>query len=282
MVLAEIRQRGALRSRDFADERSERGTWWNRKPAKHALDLLYRRGLLMVDRRENFQVYYDLAERVLPANAAPVTKSVDDYQRWALLRGLSCLGVATFSQLCDYYRQKKTQVRPLLAQLLKEGEILAVTVPEWKDEAYIRPADLEWIDRIGRGLCQSSVTTFLTPFDNLTWNRERLKDLFDFDYKLEVYVPAAQRKYGYYVMPILHHGRLIGRLDPKADRQTRTLIVRHVYLEPDERISDELVMALANALAEFMAFHGSQRLLVENSEPAALRRALLQAADRLV
>ncbi len=101
-----------------------------------------------------------------------------------------------------------------------------------------------------------------------------MRELFGFDYRIEMYTPAAQRRYGYYVLPILHRGRLVGRLDPKADRKTKTLIVRAIYLEPGEPLTDELVSAIATALREFMAFHGSESLRLKRSEPQALGPAL--------
>ena len=122
------------------------------------------------------------------------------------------------------------------------------------------------------------MTTFLSPFDNLIWDRTRTSDLFGFDYRSEMYTPPAQRQYGYYVLPILHRGRLVGRLDPKADRKAKLLMIRAIYLEPGQAITDELVAGLAGALREFMAFHGSERLVVERSEPEALAALLLGPA----
>ena len=269
-VLAEVRERGPLASRDFKDPRDQRGTWWDWKPAKTALEILFAQGYLMVDRRENFQRFYDLAGRVLPASAEPPSRTVQDYRRWATRRSVACLGVATAAQVSDYYRQKVPPTRTTLKALAAEGAILPVKVEGWSEIAYLDPSDLPLVDEIKAGAHQPAVTTFLSPFDNLIWDRDRVRDLFDFDYRAEMYTPVAQRQYGYYVMPILHRGRLVGRLDPKADRQTNTLIVRAIYLEPAQPLDDELLAGIASALREFMAFHGSQRLRIERSEPEAL------------
>jgi hypothetical protein len=262
-VLAELRERGPLSSRDFEDTRPERGTWWDWKPAKTALEVLFERGHLMVDRRENFQRHYDLAERVLPGSADPPRYSEADWRRWATLRGLAHLGVATARQVADYYRLNKPATRKLLESLRQEEAVLPAEVEGWRDVAYLSPADLPLLEEIGDGGHQAQVTAFLSPFDNLLWDRDRVRDLFGFDYRAEMYLPAAKRQYGYYVMPILHRGQLVGRLDPKADRKAGTLIVRAIHLEPGVTLTKELVTGIAAALDEFVAFHGCQRLRLE-------------------
>ena len=277
-VLAEVRERGPLASRDFEDPRAERGSWWDWKPAKTALEVLFERGYLMVDRRESFQRYYDLAERVLPASAGSPSRTVDDWRRWAALRSVACLGVATAAQVSDYYRQQKAAARAALEALVAEKAVVPVAVEGWRDTAYLVPADLALVEEIEAGAHQPMLTAFLSPFDNLIWERRRVRDLFGFDYRIEMYTPAARRQHGYYVLPILHRGRLVGRLDPKADRQSRSLVVRAVYLEPGEVIADDLVAGVAEALREFMAFHGCERLAIERSEPAALGVLLLEHA----
>jgi uncharacterized protein YcaQ len=279
-VLAEVRQRGPLASRDFEDPRAQRGTWWDWKPAKTALEVLFHGGYLMVDRREGFQRYYDLAERVLPASADPPRHTLDEYRRWATLRSVSCMGVATARQISDYYRQKKPATRTRVKALAKEGALLPVEVEGWNEVAYLHPADLPLVEEIEAGAHQPTLTTFLSPFDNLTWDRERLRDLFDFDYRIEMYTPAAQRQYGYYVLPILHRGRLVGRLDPKADRKAGTLIIRAIYLEPGQAVTGALVEGVAGALQEFMVFHGSERLQIE--PPAGERPQAEELVARLL
>jgi uncharacterized protein YcaQ len=275
MVLATVRERGPLASRDFEDPRSTRGTWWDWKPAKAALEILFSRGFLMADRREGFQRYYDLAERVLPASADPPRLTMDDWARWATLRSVSCLGIATAAQASDYYRQSIPVARATAETLAGEKAVVPVQVEGWKDIAYLDPADLPLLEEIKAGKHQPKLTTFLSPFDNLIWNRQRVRDLFGFDYRTEMYTPAAERQYGYYVLPILHNGRLVGRLDPKADRKNKKLVIRAIYLEPDQSLTGELVAGIAGALREFMTFHGSKDLVVERSVPDGLA-ALVQ------
>ncbi len=273
-VLARVKEEGPLASRDFEDPREGREGWWDWKPAKTALEALFDLGYVMIDRRENFQRYYDLAERVLPESAEPLQQTVADWRRWAALRSVAHFGVATYRHASEYYKQKKTPIRQVIAELAGEGALLPVEVEGWDDVAYLHPDDLPLVDEIEAGGHRPQVTALLSPFDNLLWDRQRVRDLFGFDYRIEMYTPAAEREYGYYVMPILHHGRLVGRLDPKADRQTHTLIVRAIYLEPGEALTDELAAAIGRTLREFMAFHGSERLVIERSEPAELAARL--------
>jgi uncharacterized protein YcaQ len=288
-VLADVRERGPLASKDFKDPRDRRGTWWDWKPAKTALEILFEGGYLMVDRRENFQRYYDLAERVLPASArllaaaqaggGAADNTLDDWRRWATLRSVACLGVATAAQVSDYYRQRKLAARAMVETLAAEGAIVPVEVEGWQDTAYLDPADLPLVDEIKAGGHQPTLTTFLSPFDNLIWDRQRVADLFGFDYRAEMYQPVAKRQYGYYVLPILHRGQLVGRLDPKADRQAGTLIVRALYLEPGQSITGGLLAGVAGALGEFMAFHRIERLVIERSDPEVLGPLLLERME---
>ena len=147
-VLKEVRERGPLASRDFEDTRDGRGTWWDWKPAKTALEILFAHGYLMVDRRESFQRYYDLAERVLPASANAPAWTMEEYQRWATLRGVGILGVATASHASDYYRLNKPSTRARLKSLAAEGVVLTVEVEGWKETAYLDPDDLPLVAEI--------------------------------------------------------------------------------------------------------------------------------------
>lgn len=275
MVTAEITARGPLSSKDFEDPRERRGSWWDWKPAKAALETLFTRGYLMVDRREKFQIYYDLAERVNPQAAELPLHTIEDWHYWAALRSVACLGVATPEQAADYYRQSTPTARLMLGKLAQAGLVTPVRVDSWAKEAYLATADLPLVEEISAGAHRSTVTTFLSPFDNLTWNRNRLLALFGFDYRVEMYTPSSARKYGYYVLPIFHRGRLVGRLDPKADRKAKTLIIRAMFLEPGEPVTDLLAADIAAALREFMVFHGSQTLRIEQSAPETLKEAVL-------
>lgn len=277
-ILATIRERGPVASSDFEDSRARRGKWWDWKPAKAALEILFDQGDLAVSRRVNFQRYYDLSERVLPADLRAAGLTLEDWRRWATRQSVHHLGVATATHASDYYRQKKAPMRAAIKSLVAEGVLLPVSVEGWVEPAYVDVDDLPLVAEIEAGGQRPTLTTFLSPFDNLIWDRRRVAELFGFDYRIETYTPPAGRKHGYYVMPILHRGRLVGRLDPKADRAAGRLLARALYLEPGVEVSDELVDGIATALRELAAFHGMEPVIVERSEPEELKAAV---AERL-
>jgi uncharacterized protein len=276
-VMTEIKTRGPVSAKDFANSHNHRSSWWNLKPEKIALSILFTRGHLLVDHREKFQIYYDLAERVIPSSMAAPARTIADWERWSILRSVGCLGIATAKHVSDYYRHKMPVARAILKTLEEDGLIFSLNVAGWQEPSYMLHEDLPLVESILRGEHKLALTTFLSPFDNLTWNRVRLQELFGFEYSLGLYLPAKQRKHGYYVMPILHNGRFVGRLDPKADRKTKTLIFQSIYLEPGERLTDELLSGIVHALREFMTFHGSRHLTILQSEPKKLKSAIMKA-----
>jgi hypothetical protein len=254
-VLEMVRERGPLSSKDIEGERRGPGGWWSWKPAKVALEYLLYRGELMVSHRLNFQRYYDLSERVLAGRDFSRDKTFEDYRRWTIERGLRYLGIATAKQVADYYRQYKRGAVDHLRRMLRTGEALPVAVEGWADDAYIHRDDRPLLEDIQAGHHPADLTVFLSPFDNLFWDRQRDAMLWDFDYTIEVYTPKAKRVYGYYVMPILQGCELIGRIDPKVDRKRGQLTIHALYLEKGVKYSAALSQGLIDAIAEFMAFH---------------------------
>ena len=253
-----VRQRGPLSSKDIESARRGPGGWWNWKPTKVALEYLFDLGELMVSHRVKFQRYYDLTERVLAGRNLTLDKTFADYQRWAVERGLRHLGIATSNHVADYYRLYKRVSADILKDMMGTGEVLPVEVEGWKDRAYIHRDNLEIMQDVQSGLHEPKMTLFLSPFDNLFWDRDRDLMLWDFHYRIEVYTPKSKRIYGYYVMPILHGCELVGRIDPKVDRKRKRLIFNALYLEKGARQSAALSQGLIKAIEEFMAFHGCE------------------------
>ncbi len=280
-VLERIRQEGPLRSADFESDKSP-GGWWNWKEEKQALENLLTHGDLMVRARKNFQRIYDLRERVLPDwqdHQAPDSQTV---RRTLLLRAVACLGVARAGWAADYFRIGKTGVAKELASLAGQGALLTETVADWDEPVYIHPENAALLAQACAGELISTHTTLLSPFDPLVWHRQRARDLFGFDYTIECYTPAAKRRYGYFSLPILHAGELIGRLDAKAHRAKGVFEVRNLVLEPDTLPGPEMIQALANSLRACARWHKTPEVIVQRSEPAGLTNTLNELAKSTV
>lgn len=273
LVLERIRAEGPLAASDFEDTRASRGAWWDLKPAKLVLEDLFDQGVLMVaDRRAGFQRVYDLAERVLPAGLDLRRPSDEEAARYLLLRAARALGIGTARDLADYFRLSPQERRLGLTALLEDGCLERVAVEGWREPAYV-PADA--LHQPLRRPRHRPV--LLSPFDPLVWERSRAVRFFDFDYRLEIYTPQARRRYGYYVLPLLADGALIGRVDARHERAARLLRAPAVHLEPG--VDDTAAPAFASALRDLAAFLGAERIILERAEPAwllaPLRRLLM-------
>ena len=262
------------RPRNSKASASGEGGWWNWKPTKVALEYLLGRGELMVSHRVNFQRYYDLPERVLARHDFTLDKSIDDFRRWTIERGLRHIGIGTSNHVADYYRQYKRDASAILGDMRSAATVLPVKVEGWKDQAYIHRDDLALLEAIQAGEREPQMTLFLSPFDNLFWDRDRDEMLWDFFYRIEVYTPKAKRVYGYYVMPILHGCELIGRIDPKVDRKQKRLSFNNLHLERGVKLNGALNRGLIRAIEEFMAFHGCDSFDLTKCNRAPLARRL--------
>ena len=279
-LLGFIRENGPVRSSDFAREPGAGGGWWNWKHEKTLLESLFTAGSLMVARREKFQRVYDLRERVMPAWDDAVIPSHAEMIRAYVLRSVKALGVAAAAWIPDYYRLKIGEVAPHLRSLTEEGLLLETSIDGLKGGAYIHPDHTEMVWAAARGEIVPVRTTLLSPFDPVVWHRQRGEDLFDFSYRIECYTPAPKRRYGYFSLPILHQGALIGRLDAKAHRKEKVFEVRELHLEPGVQPDESIAQALATSLRECAAWHHTPTVVVRKSTPRGfaplVRRALKQ------
>jgi uncharacterized protein YcaQ len=278
LVLARIRQKGSVRASDFPRLEGKAGTWWDWKVEKQILELLHWTGDLMIARRENFQRVYSLRERVLPGWDDEATPSPEAVSRALVLKAVRALGIAKARWVPDFYTSKQGVVSQL-ESLVDEGELAHVRVEGWMAPAYIHPDLLPLARRAARGRLQPTMTTLLSPFDPVVADRQRAEELFDFTYRIEVYTPSAKRRYGYYTLPILHRGALIGRLDPKAHRSTGRFEVRNIHLEPGVEVTEGLVEDLTSTLQACAAWHQTPKVLVGATEPAELGDALRAALE---
>jgi uncharacterized protein YcaQ len=273
-VMERIREEGPLRSQDFdPPSGTERGTWWDWKPAKIALELLFWRGDLMISERRGFQRVYDLTERVLPDGVDTRMPADDELGRFLVRRALLAHSFAPAREIRDHLRGASLGlINATLAAMVEAGEIVPVSVESVENVHFFAlPERLEGFDRSGPA---SQALALLCPFDNAIIQRKRILQLFDFHYTLECYVPEPKRIYGYFVFPILYGERLVGRFDPKADRKARVLTIRRLLFETGFDATDEFLDLLANKLKAFAAFNGCDVVKVEEVRTKGVVRRL--------
>jgi uncharacterized protein YcaQ len=218
---------------------------------------------------------YDLAERVLPGWDDARMPSIDETQRRFVLRAVRALGVAKASWIPDYHRTKPPHAAP--QALADEGLLLRARVDGWKEPVYIHPDHAGLLERAAGGALQPALTSVLSPFDPIVWDRRRALDLFGFDYRLECYTPAEKRRYGYFTLPLLRRGALVGRVDAKAHRKAGVFELKSLVLEPRVRVSERLVRDLAAAFVRCARRHGCPQVVLAQAEPAAIAAPLAVA-----
>lgn len=245
-LLARIRFDGPIRSRDVESSSTRNTGWWDWKPAKKALEQLYMEGELMVSERQGFEKTYDLTERVLPPDIDIHMPSVDEFAQYLLAQQLRNFGLVSLKGLTYQRRNKalRTALTSLLNEKLSLGELQQIKFAN--GAVFIVTSDIfdAPLPRVQDRML------ILSPFDNSVIQRDRLEALFQFDYKLECYLPSAKRKYGYFSLPLLFRDHFIGRLDCKAHRKLKRLEIKSLHWEPhrfdQERVNKALVEALSN------------------------------------
>jgi uncharacterized protein YcaQ len=278
-VLNVVRERGPIRASDLAAKgrRREPGEMWSWSEEKTALEYLFFAGRVCAARRVNFERLYDLPERVLPREVleAP-TPSQDEAQRQLILIAAKRLGVATEADLGDYFRLPRAESKARVAELAEDGGLASVRVEGWRQPAYLSTEHPVGLRRA------AAARALLTPFDSLVWARERTERLFDFRYRIEIYVPAPKRVHGYYVLPFLLGDRLVARVDLKSDRQAGVLRVSAAFAEPGAdtaRVAAELADEL-RLLSDWLGL-GGVSVARKGDLATPLRAALASVANAL-
>ena len=249
-VLRRLREDGPKESTDLVS-----------KEDKRSLQLLWHAGRVAVTKRRHFRRVYDLAERVYPPVTPATTRAFED--SW-LLRGLAGNGIASEGHLAGYITgpsltaAERTQA---LARNIKAGRIVEIRVPETRRPYYALPEHLDILPR----LPEPSGTTLLCPFDSLLWQRQRAQELLGFHYRIEIYTPPPKREFGYYTLPILHGGALVGRLDPKLHRDRNVLEIKALRLEPGVTRDAGLTGGLGEALRSLGTFLGATSVILPRS-----------------
>jgi uncharacterized protein YcaQ len=250
-VLDQIRERGPLTT-GMVEGGGERGTdMWAWSPGKRALEYLFWSGAVTAWRGTNFERWYDLPERALPARVVEApTPTPTQAKKELLVIGARSHGVGTARDLADYFRLNVPESRLLLDDLVEEGRLLPAEVTGWKDRAYLHPDARRPNNPKGRAL--------LSPFDSLVWERSRTERIWGFRYRIEIYVPKPKRVHGYYVLPFLLDGQLVARVDLKSDRKAGVLLVQGAFGEDgvdDGRVAEELAAELVS-MAAFLGLDG--------------------------
>jgi uncharacterized protein YcaQ len=280
-LLAHIRDNGAVKSSDFKRNDARTSAWWGWKDEKRWLETLFASGELMVARRENFHRVYDLTERVAPevqADEANAEPPADELVQLAWIeKAVLALGITQARWIHDYFRTKPRLRDADLDALVDTGVLLRVAVVGWASPAYVHHTHKALLTKAAAGKLLATHTALLSPFDPVVWDRERATTLFDFDYRLECYTPEPKRVHGYFVLPILCCGELIGRLDAKAHRAQGVFEVRALFVQPGMRWTDVQVESVAKAIADFAAWHGTPEVQIAKAQPAVLVKRLRNA-----
>lgn len=272
-IKGEIRARGSLSTSDFEHERAVRkGSWWGWSDVKRALEFMFMYGELVSGGREGFSRLYALPEQVMPKRIREKVVDPIAARKQLLLKAATAHGVGTTVDLADYFRMNAPFVKTLLNELVEDKKLIEVKVDGWKDKAFaVAGTNLEVAETADR-------TTLLSPFDPLVWFRPRSEKLWNFHYRIEIYTPEPKRIFGYYTLPILHKGEIVGRVDLKNDRQSKTLLVQSAWHEEDfgAKRLPTLARDLAAHLAEAAAWQGCERIEVKQKGnlSAALAKAV--------
>ena len=283
-LLGHIETNGPVKSSDFErpeHEKGQGGGWWGWKDEKLWLEALFANGDLMVARRENFHRVYDLAHRVCPALLGMALPTGDEVHAHFIEKSIQALGITQARWVNDYFRIKPRLKDADLDALVEQGTVKRVAVAGWASPGYVHVTNAGLLKKAQSGKLEATHTTLLSPFDPIVWDRERASAMFDFDYRIECYTPEAKRTYGYFVLPILHRGQLIGRLDAKAHRVQGTFEVKALFLEPGVKLEDEAIVALASAILQCAAWHAAPKVEVTRTSPTALRTRLRKALSHL-
>ncbi|MCP4607390.1 MAG: winged helix-turn-helix domain-containing protein [Planctomycetes bacterium] len=283
-VLERIRKEGPLGSKDFKPPPGEkRGNWWDWKPAKIALEMLFWKGDLMITERRNFQKVYDLTERVLPGHVDASIPCDDEMGQFLVRRALTANGILQEKEISKFLQPSAGRdadiqvansdvIQFSLNNLIDAGEVIPVKIAGENNDDYY--ALSETLNKSTKATRKKPRVSILCPFDNLLIQRQRIKNLFGFNYSLECYVPASKRKFGYFTLSILWGENFVGRLDSKADRKNKTFIVRKLAFESTLKNLDVFLPAFAKKLVDLAHFNRCDKIQLVTIMPTKIKANL--------
>lgn len=276
-VLDRIRCEGPLRARDFKSPTRVGAKWWEWKPAKPALEKLFMQGDLMITSRDGMEKVYDLTERVLPDSTDTREPTIFEFSEYLIDVALKAYGLTTLKQLTHLRTGKalRNALDEILCRKVAERTLVACHV-EGMPKVYATPAVLD-----AKNHPPNNNVRLLSPFDNAIIHRDKLQHIFDFEYKLECYLPKEKRKFGYFSLPVLYKDRLVARVDCKAHRNTRCLELIHFHLESKDVDLEAFLPKFAKAVHRFSVFNACDVIQLTNSRPASLKGPLRSALNAI-
>jgi len=267
-ILDRIAREGPLRARDFENDRVTKSSgWWDWRPSKVALERLHFDGRLVTTRRKDFQKVYDLPENILPGDIDTTMPTDEEFARHVIMRSLKVLGIASIKEIAWSARFVKNSVKTEILKLVDSGEVCSVAVADLKTPLYMLPEYKK------KKIMLSGDAFILSPFDILNVYRFRLRDFFDFDYQVECFVPKPKRKYGYFSLPVLIGDTFVARMDSKADRKQRMLIIHNIHFE-DIKLTKAMIGKVCDAIQRFARFNQCETITIEKSNNKTLLKTL--------
>lgn len=264
-VLKRIANEGPLMAKDFEQNKKSKGDW-SSKPTKQALENLFMQGDLMITERRNFHKVYDLTERVLPKSIDISVPSSDEHFRFLITQYLKANGLGQAGEIAYLLKNTKALVVTKLNEMFENKELLKIMVAD--QEYFALPNIYELLEK---PLIRNKLK-ILSPFDNLLIQRKRMQALFSFDYTIECYVPEVKRVYGYFSLPILWNGKLLARMDCKADRKNKIMHINNLVLENGLKKSDAFAAALCKELVSFLKFNNCHAIELHKTSPTDFRQ----------
>lgn len=282
-VYSHVKKNGATHSASIGEKQSPKSGWWDWKVEKMALEILFMLGKLMVSYRQGFQKYYDLTERVLPSYISSEPMSDEEAADFVVTSSLGSLGIGCYDDIRTYHNKlpaqklwngRKDTIEAYLHDKVKEGSLEEVSIQGLNEHYFMLAKNTRRLEQGNKVELDTAPIKLLSPFDNILRERAFPKRIWDFDYKIECYVPKPDRVYGYFVLPILDKTELAGRADVKAHRKDRVLEIVSLYIENDALRTDDGFERLQKGIEDFASFHNCESIKLGKVIPRKLTKKI--------